>query len=395
MTRISVVSELAGSSSDIAATAKRTMAMLAFFRRKEWEVQLIATGTESSTTATLAQTPIEWLDTYESRRGRLHSPLAAALLPVDVIRFSRAFRRSEPQAVMITGNSPFLLISALLAATIQDLPVSFDVRDSWLLLGAFHPGRLRNALREMMEGFALRRGDLVVAVTPTLMHLLQTDYHIAPHLCLVVPYGTDEVRPPQVPVLPVYDFVHAGPPRDYYDNNGILDAIGLLREQRAGVRAVFLGVEDGKQRTELEEELRRRNLEAGVDIVPWIPEDSVSGEIRKARIGLISLTGDRRYRAAVSTKFYSYLEAEVPILFLGPADSEQARLIREFRVGLVCESPRELAQAAQRLLLDSAAFSELQSGSRIAASRLNWREVLEPLSSRLLELAANRASGER
>ncbi len=275
-----VISEFIDSHSAATAAGTRIHALREFFTDRGWDVLLVVPRDEESAEETSRNDGrVRRLTTYETRRQQLQSPAAVIAFPLSIREYVNSFREFRPDIVVISGYSPFILMEPLLVAKLLRIPVVFDVLDSWILLGEFHPGRIRNWLRRSIERFALSRGNLVVGVTKTQLGLLADRYR---------------------------------------------------------------------------------------------------------------LNSQTFYKAAVSTKAYDYLVAGIPILFLGPSDSEQAEFVRKYGIGRVCETPEELAQEAAALLSDEKALGLLRKNAEAAASSLAWTQVLKPFYEHVAALLSLR-----
>ena len=292
--------------------------------------------------------------------------------------------------MIISGYSPFLLVEPLIVARLLGIPVVYDVLDSWILMSQFHRGRIRNWLRRSVERFALSRGNLVAGVTSTQLNLLERCYRLNPEKLVLAPRGTDLSQRSDARPSPDYDIIHLGPPREYYDNEGMLDFVARLSSLRRSLRVLFLGIKEGPVKKRLERDLAAHGLTGAVDLRPPVPLSEVSRWTHRAKSGLIALTKNPFYRAAVSTKAYDYVVAGIPILFLGLSDSEQAEFVLKHGIGRVCETPESLAQQTDALLSDDKALREIRNNAEAAVSTLAWDQVLEPFYERVAALLGHR-----
>jgi glycosyl transferase family 4 len=330
------------------------------------------------------------LRTYETLRQQLGSPLAVLFSPASVVAYLRTFREFHPDVALIASISPFLLCETLIATKLLGLPIVFDVRDSWIILQTVHPGRLRNWARKKMEGFALRQGDLVVGVTERQIRKMRRTYRLSDSKSMAVYVGCSDRVATTPPDTPCLDLIHAGPPRVYYNTQALLDGVRDLAARRKRLRVAFLGV-NAEERGALLADLRKRDLVDAVDVRPPVPRDQVFDVLRTARIGIVSLSDHPTYTAAISTKSLDYIAAGLPILYLGPADSEQGDFIRKFGIGQVAETPAVFAELADRLLGDPPTLREMSLRSLTAAKLMRSTVLLEPLRERLTKLSESKA----
>jgi Glycosyl transferase 4-like domain len=388
LSRMVVVSEFIDSGSAATAAGTRIRAIREFFSQKGWKVLLLVPkGKVSGKETSRDDGRVRRLTTYETRREQFHSPAAAIVFPLSLREYLTSLREFRPDIVVISGYSPFLLVEPLIVARLLEIPVVYDVLDSWILMSEFHRGRIRNWLRKSVERFALSRGNLVAGVTRTQLELLERRYRLNPEKLVLAPRGADLSQRSQAQASPDYDIIHIGPPREYYDNNGMLDFVARLSSLRHGLRVLFLGIEEGPVKARLERDLAAYGLSGAVDLRPPVHPSEVSRWTRRAKSGLIALTKNPLYRAAVSTKAYDYVLAGIPILFLGLLDSEQAEFVLKHGIGRVCETPEGLAQQTDALLSDDKALRDVRNNAEAAIPSLSWDQVLKPFYERVAALS--------
>ena len=389
--RLIVVSEFMHSNDLPSAAGTRVKALMDFMTQKGWDVlEVVPLVDIDGRHSTEPLANVKKLITYETRRHDLGSPFAAIFLPSDLRAYLYVFRDFRPDVVLISGYSPFLLVEPLVVCKLLGIPVAYDVLDSWLLLSVFHPGRLRNWVRRAIENYALSHGDLVVGVTKTQVDLLERAYGLDPDRVMLVPRGADPVQQTHARSPAKYDIIHVGPPRDYYDNEGLLEFLVRLSSLRSDLRFAFLGIAEGAVKTRLEGELAKRSLRDLTDLIPPVPRSEVLNWTRTARAGVITSTKNPIYRAAISTKSFDYINAGIPILFLGLAHSEQAEFIERYGIGRVAETPSALANQANEILSDKRALEEFGANAQKASSLLAWTKILEPFYRRMAMLSATR-----
>ena len=386
-----VVSEFIDSGFAATAAGTRIRAVEKFFSQKGWEVILLVPRDKASGRETSRDDGrVRRLTTYETRREQFQSPAAAIGFLLSLREYVTSLREFRPDIVIISGYSPFLLVEPLIVARLLGIPVVYDVLDSWILMSQFHRGRIRNWLRRSVERFALSRGNLVAGVTSTQLNLLERCYRLNPEKLVLAPRGTDLSQRSDARPSPDYDIIHLGPPREYYDNEGMLDFVARLSSLRRSLRVLFLGIKEGPVKKRLERDLAAHGLTGAVDLRPPVPLSEVSRWTHRAKSGLIALTKNPFYRAAVSTKAYDYVVAGIPILFLGLSDSEQAEFVLKHGIGRVCETPEGLAQQTDALLSDDKALREIRNNAEAAVSTLAWDQVLEPFYERVAALLGHR-----
>ncbi len=111
----------------------------------------------------------------------------------------------------------------------------------------------------------------------------------------------------------------------------ILEAAELLKQQNPDVEFVFVG--DGPGQEKLAQERSRRGLE-NIRLLPYQPASRLRELMESGDVHLVSMKNDAA-GLLVPSKLYSALAVERPCIFIGPAQSEAARVINDFDAGVV------------------------------------------------------------
>jgi colanic acid biosynthesis glycosyl transferase WcaI len=139
----------------------------------------------------------------------------------------------------------------------------------------------------------------------------------------------------------------------YSGNLGLAHDIGTIagamRRLRSDARFVFMFVGSGGRR----EELARQSAADGVtslELRPYVARAGLGQQLAEGDIGLVTQI-DSCCGSVVPSKAYGILAAGRPVLFIGPAQSTPARIIRRFGCGweLRCGEDAALAELLQRL----------------------------------------------
>jgi colanic acid biosynthesis glycosyl transferase WcaI len=164
----------------------------------------------------------------------------------------------------------------------------------------------------------------------------------------------------------------------------VLDAAESLR----GQRIVFLFIGEGPRRVEVEAAARLRGID-NIRFLPSQPPEKLSESLSAADAHLVTMRANL-CGLLVPSKVYGVLAAGRPCLFVGPADSEAARLIRETDSGFVVE-PGQSAQLASEIL-DWAGNPTLHAAAcrkaRIAGAACTIQNAAEAFEEMLRGLAS-------
>ncbi|HEX7153864.1 MAG TPA: glycosyltransferase family 4 protein [Thermoanaerobaculia bacterium] len=162
----------------------------------------------------------------------------------------------------------------------------------------------------------------------------------------------------------------------------ILKAMELLQSE-AHIR--FLIVGGGAQLERV-----RRAAKGNVEFRPYAPREQLSESLSAGDVHLVSLQPQLE-GLIVPSKFYGILAVARPVLFIGAADGELARLIGEHRCGAVVApgDAEALARTIHALAADRAATEEMGRRGRAAydaefsATRAlaAWERILDEAAS--------------
>jgi glycosyltransferase involved in cell wall biosynthesis len=127
-----------------------------------------------------------------------------------------------------------------------------------------------------------------------------------------------------------------------HDFQAVLDAADRLRETRINTSVLLIG--NGPRKTDLKRRVERRELD-NIQFLPYQPWSRLAESLSAADLHLVTMSA-RMQGLVVPSKIYGALRAGRPVLFLGPENSEAARLIREHDCGTVLSKPTGESLAA-------------------------------------------------
>lgn len=141
----------------------------------------------------------------------------------------------------------------------------------------------------------------------------------------------------------------------------ILEAAEILNQSNPEIEFVFVG--DGPAFKHLAEERARRNIQ-NIRLVPFQPAHNLRELMESGDVHLISMT-DKSQGLLVPSKLYSALAVARPTIFLGPEQSEVAKVIRDFKAGIVLPQgdPQKLADLIKHYRYDADDWFAAQHGA--------------------------------
>lgn len=131
----------------------------------------------------------------------------------------------------------------------------------------------------------------------------------------------------------------------------ILEAASILDEENPEIEFAFVG--DGPRFDYIARERVRRGLN-NIRLLPFQPQNKLKDVMESGDVHLISVKDDAA-GLLVPCKLYSAFAVGRPCIFIGPAQSEMARVITEYKAGSV------VAQGKARVLADRIRHYRLSS----------------------------------
>jgi len=171
-----------------------------------------------------------------------------------------------------------------------------------------------------------------------------------------------------------------------HDFDTVLDAADSLR----GQRIVFLFIGEGPRRMEVEAAAHLRRID-NIRFLASQPADKLSESLSAGDAHLVTMRPNL-CGLVVPSKIYGVLAAGRPCLFVGPADSEAARLLQETDSGFVV-APGQSAQLASEIL-DWASHPTMHAAAcrkaRIAGAACTAQNAAEAFDEMLRNLASEK-----
>ena len=146
---------------------------------------------------------------------------------------------------------------------------------------------------------------------------------------------------------------------NYADNwNLLVEALRLLNQKYGSGRFRLLHIgrlPDGLQVTD------------DVAVTGWVPEKEFVFHLSRLDAGFLNYSFAPAHaetgRTSFPLKTHSYIQAQIPMLALGPADSSSVRFVEEYQCGVVCAEADAgtLAARLERLFFQKNVYTEAQA----------------------------------
>lgn len=292
----------------------------------------------------------------------------------NVIKAARELFRQRPSVIMCMEPDSWLL--ALLLKPCLRHSIVADLRELYEDRLLAFPRFIQPVLRPLFRGTLWLMG----LGTDQIMHVSEErrdEYRWLSNSGVVVVYYPDpkvySIQSATNLNLPSGIIaLHAGPLRNSYGANQLLEAVQLARAEVPELRLVVLG---GKLQTLHNEALLGKLIaEEAVIMAGNVTPLEVGRYMAKAQIGInLVLPVDRTHILAQPRKLYEYLLAGLPVI--GANVPTIKRVLEESQCGIAVDptSPKEIANALVTLARDKAMRERMSCHARMAAeTKYNW-----------------------
>lgn len=145
----------------------------------------------------------------------------------------------------------------------------------------------------------------------------------------------------------------------------ILDAARILQNQHPEIEFLFVG--DGPKYDEITRAKAQEHLD-NVKLLPYQPASRLRELMESGDVHVISMD-EKAAGLAVPSKLYAGLAVHRPSIYVGPMQSESAKVIRDYNIGSVIEQGKaeELADAIRAYRMDGEAWFSAHENARKAA----------------------------
>ena len=173
---------------------------------------------------------------------------------------------------------------------------------------------------------------------------------------------------------PRFRILYAGSISKAHPIDPIIDAATVLNESNPEIEFVFVG--DGAGFDEIAKKRAYRDLQ-NIRLIPTQPVNKLRDLMESGDVHIISMIEECE-GLLVPSKLYSALAAARPTIFIGPENSEVAKVLRDFKAGIVIpqNDVKRLADAIKRYRYDSDAWFHAQNGAAEAGQTFVPRESI-------------------
>jgi colanic acid biosynthesis glycosyl transferase WcaI len=276
-----------------------------------------------------------------SRRNTLLRAAAYVFMIPSLLVRALLMRRTD--AVVTMTDPPMLAVLGPMIAFFKRNRIIHWAQDLYPEvaeeLGVLPRGSAATRLLREVSSIALRHSDAVVSIGRCMTARLRGRGVVYGRIREIPNWA-----PPVAPVPPgenkfraslgigdAFVVAYSGNMGLAHEFDAVLDAASLL----SGRRGVFLMIGGGPRRADVEAEALRRGL-GNMRFLPPQPRGDLAESLSAADAHLVTMRANL-CGLVVPSKFYGVLAAGRPCLFVGPGDSEVARVIKESGAGRVLD----------------------------------------------------------
>lgn len=263
-------------------------------------------------------------------RSNLFIPDARVWWVRPSVRFLKRYLREHPVDVVITTGPPHsmhLIGLALKRSTgVQWLA---DFRDPWTGIDYYSQlslTRWADRRHKRLEREVLKDADRIVTVSWRWARDLEA---LGAKNVAVITNGYDRADLPLDPVRvdDRYTLVHAGSLSPTRDQPGLWGLLAALCRSDTSFAERFSLRLIGAVDASVIESMKAAGLGAHVERVGRLSRSDTMREVMKARVLLLPINNTANQHGILPTKMYEYLSTGRPILAVGPADGDVARVL--------------------------------------------------------------------
>lgn len=327
-------------------------------------VAVVASDVSYLTGARTAGSGTDGVEVRRARTFRGGRSFASRLLSFATFMLSSVAVGLRTRRVdVVWGTSPpiFQGVSAWLVARLKRRPFVLEIRDLWpdfaVATGVLRDARLIGASR-WLERRLLRAADLVIVNSPGFVDHVRAR-GVPPTRVAIIPNGVD-----------LAGFSESIEGRSYRKEHGLADAFVVLyagahglandlgqvldaAERVSDPRIRFVLVGDGKEKTALVEEARRRGL-SNVVFLPPVPKTRMPEVLAAADACLATLKAVPEFATVYPNKVFDYMAARRPVILAIPGVIRDVLLGAQAGIAVAPGDGDAIARAAEKYARDPA-----------------------------------------
>jgi glycosyltransferase involved in cell wall biosynthesis len=325
-----------------------------------WDVSVLTTAGDRSQVGTILQEGVKVtrIAMPFSKKSLISRALGYALMIPSLLL--KALQLTRADIVVTKTDPPMLLVIGPILKWLKGSKTIHWAQDLYPEvaeeLGVFSKGGIVAGILRKISTLSMRNHNLTLAVGRCMQERLEkrgiplgkvrvvlnvgVESEIVP-----VPHDRNEFRKTHG-LNGMFVVMYSGNMGRAHDFEAVLKAARRLQDQGHGT-VLFLFVGNGPGETSLRQEAERSGLR-NIRFLPPVASGSLSESLSAGDLHLVTMKSEME-GLVVPSKFYGVMAATRPCLFIGPEESEVARMILEKTVGRVISTEDGESLAAEIL----------------------------------------------
>ncbi|MFA5327846.1 MAG: glycosyltransferase family 4 protein [Prolixibacteraceae bacterium] len=209
-----------------------------------------------------------------------------------------------------------------------------DLRDPWTDIyyyNQFHHTAIARKIDKAYERVVIENADMLITVSEDVKRIFAEKSHLPiAAKTAVIPNGFDEddFRITNLPTETKKVITYTGTISDAYDISGLLQGLDQLSKSlKSQILIRFVG----NVSSAIAE--RFRSIQIEVELIGYVDHPKSIEYLLRSDLLLLVIPKVKNNRGILTGKFFEYLASQKPILAIGPADGDLAKIIDETRCG--------------------------------------------------------------
>jgi len=267
------------------------------------------------------------------------------------------------------------ILPCLLAAKIKQKKIVYDAHEYYTEVPELVDRPFEKRIWKYIEKICIPKCDKMYTVSKPIAELFSKEYSLSCNVIYNFPYtsqstATHKCKPSKI--------LYQG---DLNMGRGLKEAIIAMNE----VDAILYIAGDGYYRKQLEEEVKKRQLNQKVIFLGYLAPDSLKEITQSATIGLNLLENKGlNYYYSLANKFFDYVQQEIPSINMNFPCYREFNLEFECSILLDTLDPKSITMAINDLLHHEETYHLLLSNCKKAKEVWNW-ETQIPLLKNIYE----------
>lgn len=273
-------------------------------------------------------------------RGNLFIPDAKRFWIRPSVTFLKKYLKNNPVDLIVSTGPPHSLhVIAEKVKRKTGLPWLADFRDPWTQIDFYDKlqlSRFADAKHKKLEKKVLNKADRIVVVGKTMAEEFNA---ITAREISVITNGfdKDDIKTDAVDYPERFSIVHVGSINADRNHLVFWEALKNCINKKEGFKKDLELVFVGRNDVSVTEAIKTYGLENYVTFIPYIPHNEVFDLEKRAALLYLPINNTPNAKGILTGKFFEYLASERPILAIGPADGDLAKILKESGAGKISD----------------------------------------------------------